>query len=84
MHYCIRSWETWLTSQIASLDPKLENGVLRVGGRLVHADLDYDQKYPVILPNKDPVVDMIIDNHRPGNRGGSGGKCSPNFGTGGA
>ena len=50
-----------LTSPIVSLDPKLENGALRVGGRLTNANIDYAHKYPLILPSKDSVVDMIID-----------------------
>ena len=41
------------TSAICKLDPFLdENGVLRVGGHLKHADLAAAAKHPVILPKR--------------------------------
>ena len=43
------------------LDPFLdENGVLRVGGRLKHADLSTAVKYPAILPRKGHITHLII------------------------
>ena len=48
-------------SNLYMLDPFLdENGVLRVGGRLKHADLSTAVKYPAILPRKGHVTDLII------------------------
>ena len=48
-------------SNLYTLDPFLdENGVLRVGGHLKHADLSTAVKYPVILPRKGHVTDLII------------------------
>ncbi|XP_060522793.1 uncharacterized protein LOC132699841 [Cylas formicarius] len=38
-----------------------EQGLLRVGGRLTHSQLDYDQKHPVLLPNKHRLTDLIIE-----------------------
>lgn len=36
------------------------HGVLRVGGRLLNAQLSYDEQHPVILPGKNHVTQMII------------------------
>ena len=48
-------------SNLYTLDPFLDkNGVLRVGGRLKHADLSTAVKYPAILPRKGHVTDLII------------------------
>lgn len=48
-------------SKIISLNPFLDSqGLLRVGGRLGKADLSYEQKFPVILPNKNKITNMII------------------------
>ena len=48
-------------SNLYTLDPFLdENGVLRVGGHLKHADLSTAVKYPAILPRKGHMTDLII------------------------
>ena len=47
-------------SPLAKLKPFLNDGVLRVGGRLDRADLNYDAKHPMILPGKHRVTEMII------------------------
>ena len=47
-------------SPLAKLKPFVNNGVLRVGGRLDRADLSYDAKHPMILPGKHHVTEMII------------------------
>ncbi|XP_026467639.1 uncharacterized protein LOC113371215 [Ctenocephalides felis] len=39
----------------------LHDGFLRVGGRLTHANLDFDHKFPLLLPKKDHVINLIID-----------------------
>ncbi|XP_073966911.1 uncharacterized protein [Choristoneura fumiferana] len=39
---------------------KDENDCLRVGGRLKHAALHRDHKYPLLLPSKHHVTDLII------------------------
>ena len=38
----------------------VSTGLLRVGGRITHADLPYDNKHPVILSSKHPLTDGII------------------------
>ncbi|XP_003370011.1 Pao retrotransposon peptidase superfamily [Trichinella spiralis] len=49
-------------NRLKTLDPFLdEDGLLRVGGRLRLSDLDYEMKYPIILPKKHHVVNLIID-----------------------
>lgn len=48
-------------SRILSLNPFLDkDGLLRVGGRLAKANLSYNQRFPVILPNKHDVTRLII------------------------
>ena len=47
-------------SPLANLKPFVNDGVLRVGGRLDRADLSYDAKHPMILPGKHRVTEMII------------------------
>ena len=54
-----------MSSSLARLDPFLESSTLRVGGRLVHSPLSWATKHPMILPNKDRVVDLLIEDiHR--------------------
>ena len=49
-------------SNIYSLNPILdENGILRVGGRLRHANLDPETKHPAIIPCNTRLVELIID-----------------------
>ena len=47
-------------SPIQRLDPFLENGILRVGGRLRRADLPQETKHPAILPWKSHVTTLLI------------------------
>ena len=47
-------------SSIYKLDPVLENGLLRVGGRLEHAPIENDAKHPIILPKRHHVTKLII------------------------
>ena len=48
------------SSSICKLDPVLENGLIRVGGRLHQAPIESDAKHPVILPRKHHIVKLII------------------------
>jgi hypothetical protein len=50
-------------SSLYKLDPTLEDGLLRVGGRLRRAHLDHDAKHPVILPKKHHVSNLIINHY---------------------
>lgn len=49
------------------LKPFLKDGLIRVGGRLRNSDLDYNSKYPILLPSKDPVLNLLIDYHHKSN-----------------
>ncbi|XP_058799992.1 uncharacterized protein LOC131669251 [Phymastichus coffea] len=43
------------------LNPFLdEHGVIRVGGRLKNSNLQFNQKYPILLPSNHHVSDLII------------------------
>lgn len=47
-------------SKILSLSPFLENGILRVGGRLKNAVFNADQKHPILMHDKHPLTKLII------------------------
>jgi len=48
-------------SQLAALAPFLDKtGIIRVGGRLKHANLPYDQKHPIVLPAKHYITEIIL------------------------
>ena len=47
-------------SPLAKLKPFLNEGLLRVGGRLDRTDLEYDAKHPMILPGKHRVTEMVV------------------------
>ncbi|XP_058817384.1 uncharacterized protein LOC131680690 [Topomyia yanbarensis] len=44
-----------------SLNPIHESGILRVGGRIKHANLTFGQRHPIILPPKHHVTKIIIN-----------------------
>lgn len=49
-----------------------QQGLLRVGGRLHHAEMDAEAKHPVILPRKSPLTTLIIqDAHKRTLHGGT-------------
>jgi len=61
----IRQLETGSTlkasSKLVSLHPFLDSfGMLRVGGRLKHSSLNYEQKHQIILPERHHITDLII------------------------
>ena len=48
------------SSKLYRLDPFVDNnGVLRVGGRLRRASLEFGEKHPVLIPKKNHVADLI-------------------------
>ena len=47
--------------RLARLDPFLDNGLLRLGGRLHFSLLSYDHKHPLILPYKCALSDLLVD-----------------------
>ncbi|UYV74110.1 hypothetical protein LAZ67_11002138 [Cordylochernes scorpioides] len=51
-------------SNLRFLNPLLDaDGILRVGGRLQHSNLDYNQKHPIILPKIHHCTDLIIEHY---------------------
>lgn len=48
------------SSSVYRLDPFMDGGVLRVGGRLNRANLPHEVKHPVILPRKGHVTTLLI------------------------
>ncbi len=48
------------SSSLASLDPYFDNGILRVGGRLRRARMEYNMQHPIILPRKSHISQLII------------------------
>ena len=52
-------------SPIFKLDPKLDNGILRVGGRLIKLAMPEETKHPVILAKNHHVSRLFLENiHR--------------------
>ncbi len=49
------------SNQLKKLSPFLDQlGILRVGGRLVHSKLAFEQKHPALLPAQHRLTDLII------------------------
>ena len=48
------------SSRLYKLDPFLENGILRVGGRLKRSTLPYDAKHQIVLPCESPLSILIL------------------------
>lgn len=42
-----------------------DKGLIRVGGRLTNANIPYENRHPILLPRRDHVINLIIDDcHR--------------------
>ena len=52
-----------MTSSLRKLNPILVNGILRVGGRLQHAPIDFETKHPVILPAHHFVTRLLVEHY---------------------
>ncbi|PFX17955.1 hypothetical protein AWC38_SpisGene17711 [Stylophora pistillata] len=53
-----------IPAHMRKLHPLLDDiGILRVGGRLQNALINYDAKHPIILPYRHQVTDLIISHH---------------------
>lgn len=53
-----------LSPHMLSLNPFYDSeGVLRVGGRLSHSQLNYSAKHPAILPKKSHLTNLIIEHY---------------------
>lgn len=47
-------------SEVRSLDPFLESGLLRVGGRLQNAQISFGTKFPALIPKESAVARLLI------------------------
>lgn len=50
-----------LKSYLRRLNPFIEDGIIRVGGRLSKASIPYSHKHPMLLPKSDPLISLIIN-----------------------
>ncbi|XP_074645891.1 uncharacterized protein LOC141902151 [Tubulanus polymorphus] len=48
------------SSQLYKLGPFVENGLIRVGGRLENAQMPYDAKHPIVVPKLSTLVEKLI------------------------
>lgn len=48
------------SSRLFGLNPQLEEGILRVGGRLSRASMPAEAKHPMIIPKNHHVADFIL------------------------
>jgi len=48
-------------SKLVALTPFLDSkGIICISGKLYHADIEFSQRYPIILPTKHPFTELII------------------------
>lgn len=47
-------------SKLIKLNPIIVDKLMRVGGRIRHADLELQQKHPILLPKNHPLTTLII------------------------
>ena len=50
-------------SDLKKLNPMMKDGLMRVGGHLQHASVEYEAKHPIILLNKHHITSLIIRHH---------------------
>lgn len=50
-------------NKLLSLNPFVDSGLVRVGDRLKHADLEFNQKHPILLPCSNHVTELIREVH---------------------
>ncbi|XP_077973262.1 uncharacterized protein LOC144428217 [Styela clava] len=49
-----------IAPSMQKLNPVLINGILRVGGRLQNAPIEFDLKHPIILPSNHHITQLIV------------------------
>nr|XP_039272270.1 uncharacterized protein LOC120346573 [Styela clava] len=49
-----------IAPSMQKLNPVLIEGILRVGGRLQNAPIDFDLKHPIILPSNHHITQLIV------------------------
>ena len=59
--YHLKNNKSLIKGKLPFLDPFVDKeGVLRVGGRLKRADIEYSKRHPILLPSKNIITDNII------------------------
>ena len=48
------------SSKLVKFNPIINNGIIRIGGRLQFSKLSYSEKHPIILPGKSRISRLII------------------------
>ena len=48
-------------SRLVKLNPFLDNGLLRLGGRIHFSLLSYEQQYPLILPYNSKLSELLVE-----------------------
>ena len=48
------------SSSLYKLDPFIENGIIRVGGRLSRSSLEYDAKHQILIPRESPIAHILL------------------------
>jgi hypothetical protein len=48
------------TSSVYKLDPTMEDGLIRVGGRLNKSAMPENAKHPILLPKNSPISRLIL------------------------
>ncbi|RXN31543.1 hypothetical protein ROHU_004747 [Labeo rohita] len=51
------------SSALWNLDPYIDDGLLRVGGRLKHASIESEVKNPIIIPKQSHVAKLLVSYH---------------------
>ena len=49
------------SSRLVSLDPLDNNGIIRVGGRLNYAPIEFSRKHQILIPHNSNVAALLID-----------------------
>ncbi|VDI77363.1 Hypothetical predicted protein [Mytilus galloprovincialis] len=58
---CVEAKSIQAKSPLVSLNPFVDQeGILRVGGRLSHADIEINEKHPIIIPGKHHIATLLI------------------------
>ena len=56
----LKTKEIKLSSSLHKLDPFVQGGILRVGGRLSRSSLDHDSKHQILIPPKSQLAQLIL------------------------
>jgi len=57
------SRKKWFPGSLRKLNPMLDNGVVRVGGRLNMSSMTFSQRHPIILPSDHHVTQLINEDY---------------------